>query len=145
MVGLLGEAADRVLDRLGAAHAVVVGRRPALVGGPLPVSLVSGGLPQVGQPFPFIGLPLPQVGQQFPVIGVLVTARPGLPARFGGTCTVTGGLITLDGLVGSTGLVGRTGLISRAFLVASAFLVVQASLLRWISDVSTLLAPGSCG
>lgn len=100
---------------------------PGLVRGPLSVSFVCSGFPNVGQPFPFIGVVVPQVGQPFAFIGVLIAARPGLPARLGGPCALIGVLSTLDGLVGG---------ISR---IRQAPLVARASLLGLVGDASALL------
>jgi hypothetical protein len=126
-VGLPAEAAHRVFDRPGAAHRVVVGRHPALVCGPLPVSFVCGGLALVGQPLTFVGVPLALIGQPFTFVGVLVAPGPSLPTRLAGAGTLIGGPSTLNRLVGWTGRISR------------AFLVVQMALLGRVGDASALL------
>jgi hypothetical protein len=104
-----------------------VGRHPALVGGPLPVSFVRGGFALVGQPLTFVGVPLALVGQPLTFVGVLVAPGPGLPTRLAGAGALTGGFGTLDGLVGWTGRISR------------ALLVVQMALLGRVGDASALL------
>jgi hypothetical protein len=126
-VGLPAEAAHRVFDRPGAAHRVVVGRHPASVCGPLPVSFVCGGLALVGLPLTFVGVPLALIGQPLTFVGVLVAPGPSLPTRLAGAGTLIGGPSTLNRLIGWTGRISR------------AFLVVQMALLGRVGDASALL------